>query len=564
MKRFKDFSVRTKLIISHGLIAVLTLAVAIFGLVGVQLSAYRLVAIEEGPMAATEAVGDLMYATADLQRVLTGMILSEGQSPTLSASMEEDVALMAAAAGVMYGSLADSPEAVALVEQVGALIATSGDQRQAVLDAIASGNMEEAMTIYQDGYSQTLTQVQSMAGELKTIVEGVSAAQYDSALTINNQMNIVLLGITVIALIVGIGLATYVSMSIRKPVQQLAEASKQMQQGNLTVAEDITYESRDELGELADSMRETLQFLGGYVNEIGETLRSIAGGNLQIREDEITDFRGNFSVFKDSLAYILDTLNSTMTDIQIASEQVDSGAGQVASGAQALSQGATEQAASVEELAATLDEINRKVRQTGEQAVSTRENTDAELGVIMACDEHMKDMVVAMDEISRTSEEIGKIIKTIEDIAFQTNILALNAAVEAARAGAAGKGFAVVADEVRNLAAKSAEASQNTASLIEASVLAVQKGVKIADDTANNLKKAADGARENAGMVADIADAAQALVASIEQVATGIDQISSVVQTNSATAEQSAAASEELSGQSAMLKELTNQFALRG
>ncbi|MBR3704517.1 MAG: methyl-accepting chemotaxis protein, partial [Oscillospiraceae bacterium] len=166
-------------------------------------------------------------------------------------------------------------------------------------------------------------------------------------------------------------------------------------------------------------------------------------------------------------------------------------------------------------------------------------------------------------EISRTSEEIGKINKTIEDIAFQTNILALNAAVEAARAGAAGKGFAVVADEVRSLAAKSAEASQNASALIEASMAAVQKGVKIADGTAVNLQKVAGGAQKNAEMVTAIAEAANALVASIEQVSTDIDQISAVVQTNSATAEQSAAASEELSGQSAMLKEHINQFKLR-
>ena len=168
-----------------------------------------------------------------------------------------------------------------------------------------------------------------------------------------------------------------------------------------------------------------------------------------------------------------------------------------------------------------------------------------------------------MGEISRTSEEIGKINKTIEDIAFQTNILALNAAVEAARAGAAGKGFAVVADEVRSLAAKSAEASQNASALIEASMAAVQKGVRIVDATAENLQKVSNGAQRNAEMVTAIADAANALVASIEQVSTGIDQISSVVQTNSATAEQSAAASEELSGQSAMLKDLINQFRLR-
>ena len=336
-----------------------------------------------------------------------------------------------------------------------------------------------------------------------------------------------------------------------------------MQQGNLAVADDITYESRDEIGILAASMRDTMRLLNTYVDEIGQTMRTVAGGNLMIRDNEITDFRGDFAVIKESISYILDNLNSTLSDIQIASEQVNAGADQVASGAQALSQGATEQAAAVQELAATLGEINVKVQQAGDQAAATRENTAEELSMMSTCDAQMKDMIAAMNEISRTSEEIGKINKTIDDIAFQTNILALNAAVEAARAGAAGKGFAVVADEVRSLAAKSAEAAKNASALIEASILAVQKGVQIADGTAENLHKVSESAEKNAEMVTAIADAAQGLVSSIEQVATGIDQISAVVQTNSATAEESAAASEELSSQAAMLKDLTNQFHLR-
>ena len=566
MKGLKNLRIRLKLIFSHGLIIFMTLIIAAFGLIGVQLSANRMTKIEAGPMAATEAVGDVLYATADLQRVLTAMIMAGGQPEyitALSASMEADVALMGSAAGVLYTSLAADAEAVAMVEQLGALIATSGEQREAVLEAINTGSAMEANTIYQATYRQTLMEIQNLATELKGEVKELSQTEYANSMLTNKTMTILLLGLTVLSLACGILLAVAVSNTVRKPIEQLVNASQQMQQGNLSVADEITYVSKDEVGELADSMRDTLRFLSAYVDEIGETLRSMAGGNLQIRESEITDFRGDFAVFKESLVYILDTLNATLSDIHVASEQLDSGAGQVAAGAQALSQGATEQAASVEELAATLDEINQKVKLAGEQAADTRENTNAELNMVMACEEQMKDMVIAMDEISRTSEEIGKIIKTIEDIAFQTNILALNAAVEAARAGAAGKGFAVVADEVRNLAAKSAEASQNTSALIEASVSAVQKGVKIVDKTAGNLRKVAEGARDNAGMVAGIADAAQELAGSIEQVSTGIDQISSVVQTNSATAEQSAAASEELSGQSAMLKELMNQFSLR-
>ena len=568
MKKFKNLSVRTKLLLSHGLIAVMVLAVSLFGLVGVQLSANRIAKIQNGPMVATEAVGDLMYATADLQRVTTAMIMvpanmAEQLLPPLEQSMADDVALMGAAAQALFDSLAGDSEAITKVEEIGGLIAISGDQRQEVLDIIARGESNAANMTYQQGYRQTLMQIQTLSSELKTMVETISQSEYTGARDTNSTLSILLLGLTVISLITAVVISIVVSNLVREPVRQLMEASGQMQQGNLSVAEDITYKSKDELGVLADSMRETLRFLNDYVAEISNTLRSVAGGKLNISAHEVTDFRGDFATIKDSLVYILDNLNNTLSNIHMASDQVNSGADQVASGAQELSQGATEQAAAVQQLAATLDEINAQVQRAGEQAVSTRENTEAELTMMVSCDGQMKEMVTAMDEISRTSEEIGKIIKTIEDIAFQTNILALNAAVEAARAGAAGKGFAVVADEVRSLAAKSAEASKNTSVLIEASVAAVQKGARIANSTAENLKKVAEGARGNAEMVTTIANTTQSLVSSIEEVATGIDQISAVVQTNSATAEQSAAASEELSGQSAMLKDLIGQFHLR-
>ena len=573
MKIFRNLPIRTKLIMSHCLIVALALIVAGLGTYGVILSANRMDRMQNIAVASTQAVGDIMYATSDLQLVTTTIVTLPASKaellPPLEESMKNDVALIASAAQLLYERLSEHPDIpkhpdlIPKVEELGALIATSGEQRQNVLDIKASGDANTAYQTYDTGYRQTLLRIQTLSGELRDMLETLTTEDYADCVATNNTLSIALLLLTVIALVVGISSAFVVSQNIRNPIRQLVDASLQMQQGNLAVADDITYESKDEIGVLAASMRETMRLLSSYVNEIGNTLRTIAGGNLKIKNDAITDFRGDFAVIKESMTYILDNLNSTMTDIHLAADQVNSGADQVAAGAQELSQGSTEQAAAVEELAATLGEINVKVQQAGEQATATRENTAEELNMMMACDAQMKEMVAAMDEISRTSEEIGKINKTIEDIAFQTNILALNAAVEAARAGAAGKGFAVVADEVRSLAAKSAEASKNASDLIEASLAAVQKGVRIVDGTADNLQKVSDGAGRNAEMVTAIADAAEALVSSIEQVSTGIDQISAVVQTNSATAEQSAAASEELSGQSAMLKELINQFRLR-
>ena len=569
MKKFNNLPIRVKLIFSHGLIVLLSLIVAGIGIYGVVLSANRMERMQNISVACTQAVGDIMYATADLEHIVTSMISSPDQMSSLQGAMNETIAMMASAAQTLYTALPQHPDiiyfpdAIPKVETIGGLIQTSGEQRQAVLDIVAKGDKNLAYTTYQKTYSQTLVQIQTAAAEMRTMVEELTTTDYLDCVDFNNTLATLLLGFTAAALAVSVIFTVVVGNSIRKPIQQLVDASLEMQNGNLAVADAITYQSRDEVGVLAASMRETLIFLSAYVNEIGQTMRTIAGGNLTVRDSEITDFRGDFAVIKESISYILNNLNNALADIQIAAEQVNAGADQVASGAQALSQGSTEQAAAVEQLAATLSEINGKVQQAGEQAAAAHENTEEERGMMVACDAQMKEMVAAMDEISRTSEEIGKINKTIEDIAFQTNILALNAAVEAARAGAAGKGFAVVADEVRSLAAKSAEASKNASALIEASMAAVQKGVRIVDGTAANLRKVSDGADQNAEMVAGIAEAAQGLVTSIEQVATGIDQISAVVQTNSATAEQSAAASEELSGQSAMLKDLINQFRLR-
>ncbi|MEG2053959.1 MAG: methyl-accepting chemotaxis protein, partial [Oscillospiraceae bacterium] len=266
---------------------------------------------------------------------------------------------------------------------------------------------------------------------------------------------------------------------------------------------------------------------------------------------------------ENSMVKIIVSLSDTLNNIHIASDQVSGGADQVSGGAQALSQGATEQASSIEELSATVAEISSQVKANAENAKSASGLSDEAGAEVEQGNQHMQKMIAAMGDISDTSSQIGKIIKTIDDIAFQTNILALNAAVEAARAGAAGKGFAVVADEVRNLAGKSAEAAKNTTALIESSITAVANGTKIADDTAKSLFIIVDKVREVTDKINEIATASAEQASAVVQVTQGLDQISAVVQTNSATSEESAAASEELSGQAQMLNDMVSKFKLK-
>jgi len=369
---------------------------------------------------------------------------------------------------------------------------------------------------------------------------------------------IVLIVILVVSVIFSIGLGVYITRSIVKPVKELSEAANAMSIGNFDYK--ISYVSKDELGEAAKDMANTVSTLQLYVGKIDEVLNRMALGDMTASID--IEYLGGFAPIKKSLEQILFSLNDTLFQINEASEQVASGSEQVSGGAQALSQGATEQASSIEELSASINEISEQVKINANNSNNVSKTTNNLVKEVKDGSEQMELMTKAMSDIKQSSTEIAKIIKTINDIAFQTNILALNAAVEAARAGAAGKGFAVVADEVRNLASKSAEAAKNTTVLIENSIKAVENGTKIADKTANSMVKMVDGIQQSVSLIDQITEASNEQAVSITQVTQGIEQISSVVQTNSATAEESAAASEELSGQAHMLKNLVGKFKL--
>lgn len=370
---------------------------------------------------------------------------------------------------------------------------------------------------------------------------------------------ILLLAMALAGIIVSLLLCLNITRGIVSPLKQIRTAASALAHGNLKVS--VDYHSKDELGEVSQDIRDMASMLSAYITDITNGMTQIAKGNLNVAPT--VEFEGDFILLRDSIIAVLLSLDNTLGNINRSADQVASGSSQVSSGAQALSQGATEQASAVQELAATINEISVKVENTAGNAQQASAKAN-DVGHSMAqSNEQMQEMITAMSEISDSSSQIGRIIKTIEDIAFQTNILALNAAVEAARAGNAGKGFAVVADEVRNLASKSAAASKDTAALIEGSIQAVENGTRIADGTAQSLLKAVEGAQEVTRIVDKISAAADEQARSISQITQGIDQISAVVQTNSATAEESAAASEELSSQADLLKNMVSKFVLR-
>jgi methyl-accepting chemotaxis protein len=311
--------------------------------------------------------------------------------------------------------------------------------------------------------------------------------------------------------------------------------------------------------ELEQNTKKAEQALN-YITEISDVLNQIAKGNLTF--DLKYDYEGEFASIKDALENISESLNSTMNQIRISAGDVSSGANQVSEGAKTLSGVASTQASSLEELSVTICGVADNIKQNAENAELASQKTAAVGNEAVESNRRMNDMLSAMQEISRCSNQIGEIIKTIEDIAFQTNILALNAAVEAARAGNAGKGFAVVADEVRNLASKSSQAAQNTAVLIDNTIKSVKNGTLIADQTANSLETVVSSIETISENISTISKASENQSADVEQIQAAMAQISDVVQSVSATAEESAATSEELSNQAVLLHNQVMKFQL--
>ena len=417
----------------------------------------------------------------------------------------------------------------------------------------------QAQQYYQTTIQSNLT---TLVGLLEQVVERGAVINNDATTRMETTIkfmhatSIIGLGLSLIALI---SLVVYVSGFVIKPILQTTQASQPLQEGLLEL--DLGYSSQNELGQLASTLERSMDRIHSYVEDINRIMGELSDGNFDVHTSQ--RFIGDFRSIEESIDSFTGNISAAFGHIQQAEQRVSGNAEQLSSSSQSLAQGATEQASEVEGLYATLDNLSKSASGNVKAAADAQENARLTGEQVTISSKQMDQMVAAMADITEASQQIGRIIATIENIAFQTNILALNAAVEAARAGSAGKGFAVVSDEVRSLATQSDQAAKATKELIENSVQATERGSKIVGEVSQSLKKTLDLVVRSNEAIGTIAEAIEREAASIASVTEGIGQISSVVQTNSASSEESAAVSAELFEQVHLLQEQTRKFHLK-
>lgn len=556
----RNFKIGKKLIVTFGTIVILFCITVVLAVVSLRMTGNNFKNYETDGYEVTKAAKDMQRSIQSSAKNIGYALMADTAAETESYINNSEKDLTSLKEGIatlkkIY------PAEIKLVEELEDLMESGKNSKESVYNHAKKFENAQAIDVYFQDYLPVLIKSIESLDKIEASSSANATNIFNSSMKTMTTTTIFLITLSVLALGITVFLAVYITKGLTQPIKEIENAALKIVEGDFDVT--INYVSKDELGSLAATMQRMTKMLKEMIDDIGEGLEALGHGDFTQDTSNPEMYVGSFKRLLDSMRAIIKRLTVTLSNIGQSSDQVSSGADQVSSGAQSLSQGATEQASSVEELAATITQISDQIKQTASGAQEASALATDTGNAMTESNLKMKDMIKAMVEISDCSSEIGKIIKTIEDIAFQTNILALNAAVEAARAGEAGKGFAVVADEVRNLASKSAEASKSTSVLIENSIKAVENGTHIANETANSLTETVEDAKKVIENIDEISRASVEQAQAINQITIGVDQISTVVQTNSATAQESAAASEELYSQSQVLKNLVGQFKLK-
>ena len=443
-------------------------------------------------------------------------------------------------------------------EEYSSALADWGNIGYSIMEKIKSGDKDKAV----DSIMNDCTPALNKAVEIAIRLDEMTDEQSNRSVRVTVIFAVAGVACIIVCLVLAWKLTTKTGKKVLEtilvPLREVEAVAQELTDGNLHST--LEYHSDDEIGRLAHSMRKSIRILGSYVDDIGRAMKMFAEGNFDVQPE--VEWKGDFVGILNSFMLFEESMAETIKGIQHVSDEVSGAADQVASSSNDLADGATNQAAVVEELTATVEGVSEQVEKNSKSAKEISGRVDKLGNAILESNGKMKDMVDSMNEINGASKEIDKIIATINEIAAQTNLLALNASIEAARAGEAGKGFAVVANQVNVLADQSAQAAKESATLIETSVKAVEKGMVIAGQTASQLQEVAENSQIITKEVTNIADTLETQATEIKQINDGIEQINDVVQTNSATSEECAASSQEMSSEAENLREMIQKFKI--
>jgi len=552
-----NMRIKTKLLFGFGFLALILIGSLSLALFNSNNANKTLTNIEQNTLYNTTLIADIRIELLAMQKSLFQAVTSDNDTQTMK-MIDDSMMQMMAVKDSMSKLKMDKMQNSQTIDEVNNLISQSAEFHDAIVKNLKTANKAMALQIMLNKQIPMFDDISSKLQSISDMIQSESHTDVISAQRSARNATIEVIVLIIFGTISAVFISSAIIFGITKPVNELMLVSQNLKNGLLKT--DIKYKANDELGILADEFRETLITLNSYITDITHVMREMADGNFRTQLTQ--SFKGDFQEIESSMNRFIEDMRGALTQFNSAVELVADSADQVSDASAALAHGSTEQAESIDELSIRISEVKEQVEENSKSSQQANDITTEATSAIENSNYKMQNLLSVMHKINSNSREIIKIIKTIEDIAFQTNILALNAAVEAARAGEAGKGFSIVADEVRNLATKSSEAAKNSTILIQASTSAVSEGVHFAEETASDLENVVKMVKESSMAATKIANASLQQLNSISKMSENITMITNVAGNNSATSEESAAAAEELSNQAKLMRETITRFHL--